>query len=77
MHNPCKPIPLTDEKQWVAELSKLAWISWICVGLRRRTHQDLMRIATDGTQACRRLRHKQAGLKIEFLGEGELVWFRK
>jgi len=28
MHNPCKPLPLADGKQWAAELSKLAWISW-------------------------------------------------
>ena len=40
-------------------------------------HQDLMRIATDGTQACRRLRHKRASLTIEFLGERELVLVRK
>ena len=39
--------------------------------------QDLTRIATDGIQACRRLRHKRASLTFEFLGESELVLFRK
>jgi hypothetical protein len=43
--------PFADKKQWIAELSKLAWISWKYAGLRRRAHQDLTRIATDGHRA--------------------------
>src|SRR5580765_1265161 len=59
MHNPCKPILLAGKTRWIAEPSKLTWISWKWAGLRRRTRQDLTRIATDGTQGCRRLRHKE------------------
>jgi len=77
MHNPCKAILSADKKQWIAELSKFAWISWKFAVLRRRTRQDLTRIATDGAQACRRMRHRRASLTIEFLGKSELVLFRK
>jgi hypothetical protein len=66
--------PSRDRKRWVAELSKLTWIFWKCAGLRRRMHQALSRIATDGTQGCRRLRHNEPVGQLNFLGNASWSW---